>query len=72
MQIFTTVAAPSTIAFIVQDLGDQDISAWVLQVGSCRTDIHKVLLGRRRKLTKKPIGPVVGPGRLEPHHWAPV
>lgn len=33
MQIFTTVAAPSTIAFIVQDIGDQAMSAWVLQVG---------------------------------------
>lgn len=32
MQIFTTVAAPSTIAFIVQDLGEQETSAWVLQV----------------------------------------
>lgn len=32
MQIFTTVAAPGTIAFIVQDLGDQNMSAWVLQV----------------------------------------
>ena len=37
MQIFTTVAAPSVIAFIVQDLGQQSTSVWVLQVGIAPT-----------------------------------
>lgn len=40
MQIFTTVAAPSTIAFIVQDIGDQPMSAWVLQVSFGSFNTH--------------------------------
>jgi hypothetical protein len=54
MQIFTTVAAPSTIAFIVQDLGDQPMSAWVLQVSFTRdkslvpTMLIEIVLSRLR------------------------
>ncbi|KAL6242222.1 hypothetical protein RBB50_010770 [Rhinocladiella similis] len=46
MQIFTTVAAPSTIAFIVQDIGDQAMSAWVLQTPLLIQAVLNPIIGR--------------------------
>ncbi|KIW17942.1 hypothetical protein PV08_05137 [Exophiala spinifera] len=46
MQIFTTVAAPSVIAFIVQDIGDQAMSAWVLQTPLLIQAVLNPIIGR--------------------------
>ncbi|KAF2117940.1 major facilitator superfamily domain-containing protein [Lophiotrema nucula] len=60
-QIFTSVAAPSTIAFIVQDLGQPGISGWVIQAPLLVQAALNPILGRLSDVVDRKMLVVIPP-----------